>query len=280
MNFPNKWREAIDPFKLKFNNFELLEVLGYPHAGNDVFYARGLYKENEVFVFIKVNRQNGADVKNEVETLNKINLDNTPIVIDYDDEMTYRVSIALPGERLSVISKQISNHELLNYLKTYGETLAKIHLINGEFNHVKDRKFFHIPSKEYFEKQNINIEIYNYLVSSKPKEINYCFVHGDFHYANVLWQDKKISGILDFELSGCGNKEFDIAWAITVRPSQEFLKERQEFESFISGYKKVGECNVEYVKYYMVLIYAWFYELGGPKYKDFVATKMYEMINN
>ena len=280
MNFPKKWRETIDPYKLKFKNFELLEVLGYPHAGNDVFYARGLYKENEVFVFIKVNRQNGADVKNEVETLNKINLDNTPIVIDYDDEMTYRVSIALPGERLSVISKQISNNELLNYLKTYGETLAKIHLINGEFNHVKDRKFFHIPSKEYFEKQNINIEVYNYLVSSKPKEINYCFVHGDFHYANVLWQDKKISGILDFELSGYGNKEFDIAWAITVRPSQEFLKEQQEFESFISGYKKVGECNVEYVKYYMVLIYAWFYELGGPKYKDFVATKMYEMINN
>ena len=280
MNFPKKWRETIDPYKLKFKNFELLEVLGYPHAGNDVFYAKGIYKGNEVFVFIKVNRQNGADVKNEVETLNKINLDNTPIVIDYDDEMTYRVSIALPGERLSVISKQITNHELLNYLKTYGETLARIHLINGEFNHVKDRKFFHIPSKEYFEKQNINMEVYHYLVSSKPKEITYCFVHGDFHYANVLWQDKKISGLLDFELSGYGNKEFDIAWSITVRPSQEFLKEQQEIDSFISGYKNIGECNLEYIKYYMVLIYSWFYELGGPKYKDFVATKMYEMINN
>ena len=280
MNFPKKWRETIDPYKLKFKNFELLEVLGYPHAGNDVFYAKGIYKGNEVFVFIKVNRQNGADVKNEVETLNKINLDNTPIVIDYDDEMTYRVSIALPGERLSVISKQIPNHELLNYLKTYGETLARIHLINREFNHVKDRKFFHIPSKEYFEKQNINMEVYHYLVSSKPKEITYCFVHGDFHYANVLWQDKKISGLLDFELSGYGNKEFDIAWAITVRPSQEFLKEQQEIDSFISGYKTIGECNLEYIKYYMVLIYSWFYELGGPKYKDFVATKMYEMINN
>ena len=280
MNFPKKWRETIDPYKLTFKNFELLEVLGYPHAGNDVFYAKGIYKGNEVFVFIKVNRQNGADVKNEVETLNKINLDNTPIVIDYDDEMTYRVSIALPGERLSVISKQIPNHELLNYLKTYGETLARIHLINGEFNHVKDRKFFHIPSKEYFEKQNINMEVYHYLVSSKPKEITYCFVHGDFHYANVLWQDKKISGLLDFELSGYGNKEFDIAWAITVRPSQEFLKEQQEIDSFISGYKTIGECNLEYIKYYMVLIYSWFYELGGPKYKDFVATKMYEMINN
>ena len=280
MNFPKKWRETIDPYKLKFKNFELLEVLGFPHAGNDVFYAKGIYKGNEVFVFIKVNRQNGADVKNEVETLNKINLDNTPIVIDYDDEMTYRVSIALEGERLSVISKQISNDELLNYLKIYGETLAKIHMIKGEFNQVKDRKFFHIPSKEYFEKQEISLEIYDYLVSFEPKEVNHCFVHGDFHYANILWKDKKISGLLDFELSGYGNKEFDIAWAITIRPSQEFLKEQQEIDSFISGYKTIGECNLEYIKYYMVLIYSWFYELGRPKYKDFVATKMYEMINN
>lgn len=280
MNFPQKWRETIDPYKLKFNNFKLLEVLGYPHAGNDVFYAKGLYKGKEVFVFIKVNRQKGADVQNEIETLNKINLENTPIIIDYDDEMTYRVSIALVGERLSVISKQIPKLELLNYLKTYGESLAKIHLINGEFNNVKDRKFFHIPPKEYFEKEDINMEVYEYLLSSKPKEINYCFVHGDFHYANVLWDDKKISGILDFELSGYGNKEFDIAWAIIVRPSQEFLKEQQEIDAFILGYQSIGQCNLEYIKYYMVLIYSWFYELGGPKYKDFVANKMYEIINN
>ncbi len=280
MNFPNKWRETKDPFKLEFKNFELLEVLGYPHAGNDVFYAKGLYKGQEVFVFIKVNRQNGADVKNEVETLQKIRLDNTPSIIDYDDEMTYRVSIALPGERLSVILKQISNYELLEYLKIYGETLAKIHMIKGEFNQVKDRKFFHIPPKEYFEQQEISLEIYDYLVSFEPKEINYCFVHGDFHYANILWEDKKISGLLDFELSGYGNKEFDIAWAITVRPSQEFLKEQQEIDSFISGYKTIGQCNLEYIKYYMVLIYSWFYELGGPKYKEIVLTKMREMISN
>jgi Ser/Thr protein kinase RdoA (MazF antagonist) len=105
-------------------------------------------------------------------------------------------------------------------------------------------------------------------------------VHGDFHYANVLWNDKKISGILDFELSGYGNKEFDIAWAIIVRPSQEFLKEQIEIDSFISGYQSIGQCNLEYLEYYMVLIYSWFYELGGPKYKHFVANKMYEIINN
>ena len=43
MNFPKKWRDTIDPFKLKFNDFVLKKVLGYPHAGNDVFYVIGFY---------------------------------------------------------------------------------------------------------------------------------------------------------------------------------------------------------------------------------------------
>ena len=40
MNFPKKWRETIDPFELKFTNFILKEILGYPHAGNDVFLCK------------------------------------------------------------------------------------------------------------------------------------------------------------------------------------------------------------------------------------------------
>ncbi len=41
IDFPDKWREMVDPFTLKYNQFKLMEVLGYPHAGNDVFYAKG-----------------------------------------------------------------------------------------------------------------------------------------------------------------------------------------------------------------------------------------------
>ena len=73
MMFPNKWRETIDPFTLNFKYFTLKEILGYPHAGNDVFYAKGIYNGNEIYAFIKVNRQKGADVKNEIEVINKIN---------------------------------------------------------------------------------------------------------------------------------------------------------------------------------------------------------------
>lgn len=274
MRFPEKWRETIDPFKLKFNNFKLIEVLGYPHAGNDVFYAKGIYNGKEEFVFIKVNRQRGADVKNEILTLKKIALDSTPIIIDYDDEMTYRVSIALKGERLSTILGTNDNLESLDYLEKYGKKLAEIHNIIGEFNGVKDRRFFHIPPKEYFEKNNLDISLFEYLRNNKPQNINYCFCHGDFHYANILWKEKEISGILDFELSGIGNKEFDIAWAIILRQDQKFLREPIELEAFFNGYKSINTFNQKYVKYYMILIYIWFYEFSDNDHKQVIVNEI------
>lgn len=42
-------------------------------------------------------------MKNEIDILSKIKLENIPIVIDNDDEMTYRVTIALNGEKLNTI---------------------------------------------------------------------------------------------------------------------------------------------------------------------------------
>ena len=274
MMFPNKWRETIDPFTLNFKNFILKEILGYPHAGNDVFYVKGIYNNEETYAFIKVNRQKGADVKNEIEVLNKIHLDNTPIIIDYDKEMTFRVSIALTGETLTQILTDNTNLESLEYLEKYGKKLGEIHLITGDFNNVKDRRFFHIPSKEYFEENGLDLSIYEYLNSNKPEVINYCFCHGDFHYANILWENKHISGILDFELAGIGNKEFDIAWAIILRQGQKFLRDSIEIETFLKGYKSINSCNYNYVKYYMILIYVWFYEFSDEEHKKVILSEI------
>ena len=149
----------------------------------------------------------------------------------------------------------------LDYLYEYGQTLAKLHETGGTFPEVKDRRFFHIPEKQYFSELNIEF-VYEYLISNQPQIINKCFCHGDFHYANILWQEKHISAILDFELSGWGNKEFDIAWALILRPGQKFMNTDKEILLFRDGYLSVGNCNWDYVKYYMVLIYSYFYRIG------------------
>ena len=84
---------------------------------------------------------------------------------------------------------------------------------------------------------------------------------------------------MDFELAGIGIKEFDIAWAIILRPGQKFLKTSIEVETFLNGYKKLGTFNREYVKYYMILIYSWFYKIGDEEYKKFVLNLLNKMIN-
>ena len=81
-----------------------------------------------------------------------------------------------------------------------------------------------------------------------------------------------IVAVLDWELSGIGNKEFDIAWAIINRPFQEFLKTNKEINEFLRGYNSFSSCNVKFVKYYMILIYAHFISVDKENltYQEFV----------
>ena len=259
---PEKWRETVDPFSLDFKSFKLLEIIGYPHAGNDVFQVKGIYGNEEVEAYIKVARQQGANIENEVKTIQKIGWDIVPKIIDFDDEKhLFCVSLAKPGLRLSAILGINSERASVEYLFEYGQTLANLHAQSGGFPDVKDRRYFHIPEKQYFTDLDIDF-VYDYLVSNQPEKINKCFCHGDFHYANILWENKHISAILDFELSGWGNKEFDIAWAMILRPGQRFMNTEEEISLFKEGYDSVGSCDWEYVKYYMVQIYSYFFRIS------------------
>lgn len=280
MKHPTKWRETIDPFELPYKNFVLEEVLGYPHAGNDVFHVRGRYQQKTVEAFVKVARQRGADIKREVETITKLEWPNIPEIIDHDEKKErFVVSLAKEGERLSAILGHNADMASLEYMYEYGQTLAVLHSVCGYFPDVKDRTYFHMPTPERLQKQNLNF-VYEYLTGQQPMEVNRCFCHGDFHYANILWKDKHISAILDFELSGIGNKEFDIAWALILRPGQQFLKSREEIGLFLDGYFSKGSCNLGYVKYYMVLIYTYFFEFGAdtPGYQDYVRNFFYAIV--
>lgn len=272
MKQPEKWKETIDPFSIKFNNFQLLEVLGYPHARNDVFYCRGIYNKNEIFCFIKYASQRDSDILKEIKTVSSLNFNFLPEIVDYDVNGSFIATKEINGERLSYIL-QTTNDKSIDYMFEYGKTLAQIHSTKINCENVKHRKFFDIPSLDYLKENNIEF-IYNYLQENKPQEINQCFCHGDFHYANVLWNNKKLVGVLDWELCGFGNKEFDIAWAIINRPSQKFLKTDKEVNEFIKGYKSVGHCNIKYVKYYMILVYSHFISVdkNNKQYQQFVKA--------
>ena len=276
MKHPDKWRETADPFSLQFSCFELTEVMGYPHAGNDVFQVKGMYQDKEIEAFIKVARQRGADIKREIDIISALRWDIMPQILDHDAEGSrFVVTLAKDGERLSTILGENDALASMEYLYEYGQTLARMHKIQGDFPDVKDRTYFHIPPMEHFEKFDLQF-VYRFLVQNQPRQIHRCFCHGDFHYANILWKDKHISAILDFELSGIGNKEFDVAWALILRPGQRFLKTREEIEFFLEGYCSEGTVNLKYLRYYMAQIYCRFYEFGEPGdgYRDYVMNAL------
>ena len=86
MQHPDKWRETADPFAIRFQNFKLERILGYPHAGNDVFHVEGIWKNRRCRGYLKVQRQAGANVAREAEWLTKVPLTNLPEVLEWSAE--------------------------------------------------------------------------------------------------------------------------------------------------------------------------------------------------
>lgn len=262
MKQPEKWRETIDPFSLPYQNFLPMEILGYPHAGNDVFHVRGMLQDKEITAYVKAARQVGAAIENEMSVLSQLHAAIYPTVIDYGFEgIPFLVTTELPGERLSTILGENDSLNSMTYLSEYGATLAKLHQLRVAADKVKDRKFFHAPSNALLEASGLSF--LSSFFAEAPKNYTVCFCHGDFHYANVLWDHGHISGILDFELAGYGDRDFDIAWAIFRRPGQKFLKTVEEQQEFLRGYAQHGDYNMEAVKYYMAQCYVYFLQFSG-----------------
>ena len=278
MKQPEKWKETIDPFSLNFKKFKLKEVLGYPHARNDVFYCEGEYNGQLIKCFVKYASKPDSNIKNEIKTLKLLDFDFLPQIIDCDECGQVLVTKEIEGERLSYIL-ETTNKNSRDFMFEYGATLAKIHSVKQDFPKVQHRKFFDIPSLENLSENNIEF-VYDYLIKNKPDIVNECFCHGDFHYANILWQNEKIVAVLDWELSGVGNREFDIAWAIINRSSQKFLKTQEEVDEFIEGYQSLQKCVKTLVDYYMILIYSHFISVDKKnlEYKKFVKQVLKEKL--
>ena len=274
MKHPDKWRETVDPFSLNYHDFRPLEILGYPHAGNDVFCAKGIYKNKEVRAYIKAARQKGPWIENEVSVLSSLKSDVFPEIIDYGFEgVPFSVSLELPGERLSNIVGENENLASIKYMREYGRKLAEFHQLTPQANVWPDRKFYHLPPDELLRK--LDLEYLKNYFSNPPKESVRCFCHGDFHYANILWRNHHISAILDFEMAGYGSRDFDIAWALFTRPGQKFMKSEEELQEFLKGYGEIGEYDLCAIRFYMAQCYTWFLEFTKDKeYCEYARNRL------
>ena len=238
-----KWRESlIDPREIKFNvDLKISSIISYPPAGNDVFECIGIYKSKETHFFLKISRGTFANIINEANILVLLNNNSlkVPIVLDYGNYKGYDYIVTKKsyGSKLSNLIKRGNNS--MDYMFEYGAYLARIHSLDIKADIAKQRKINNIVEIDVNSFPELK-EYYEYLVNNKVNIEFSTFIHGDFHYGNILFKNKKISCILDFEYSGIGFKEQDIAWAIALRPTQKFLMTKKEINEFLNGYNSLG----------------------------------------
>ena len=274
---PARWRDTVDPFSLPFTHFTLTKVLGYPHAGNDVFQAEGLYRSSPVSAYIKVARRPDAAVLREAAILPHLMDERIPKVLDAGHSpVAFCVTEALPGLRLSVILGQNEHMDSLLYMEEYGRALARIHQMTPPVDAAPHRRFMDAPDAALLDKCGLSVPADAFCIA--PADCPPVFCHGDFHYANVLWKDGHISAMADWELCGMGDRDYDIAWAIVRRPGQTFLKTEAEVRRFLTGYRTVAPLNEERVLRHMARIYVYFLamNLQDEEYSAFVRAWLHE----
>lgn len=275
-----KWRElSVDPFTIQFDNIKLQKIISYLPAGNDVVECEGFINGEHLNVIIKIERSKVADFVTEASHLKKLKehfyLEPIPCVYEEGkiNDKTYLVLEKLDGDRLSdIFDQNITLEEKHQYLIDYGKALAMIHEIPCDvFDLAKQRIINDFPKKENYATIDEFINNYiTYLKNNKP-EINFdTFIHGDFHYANILWENTNISGILDFEYSGRGFKEQDIAWACVLRPTQHFMDNIEDIKCFLNGYLTIGNFDYEKFKWCLINAYCHFYlmNINNDDYKN------------
>ena len=264
-----KWRElSVNLFDIKFKKIKLIKELNYPPAGNDVVECKVINNKKEENVFIKFERSKVSNFYTEYKNLNIINkyLEETPKVIEYGlyNGKKYIVLEKKNGKRLSEIFKSKVDKE--KYLYTYGNMLSKIHNIKGKFNKALQRPINDYP-KGYKKYDSYSNKIITWLKDNDIEKNYNTFIHGDFHYGNVLFRYKKISGILDLEYSGMGFKEQDIAWALILRPGQKFMDNLNDIKYFLKGYGISYDFNKLKWCYINGSIHFYLMNLNNEEYK-------------
>lgn len=279
MIHPAKWRETADPFQLPFHGFVLKEVLGYPHAGNDVFQVRGEHDGREVEAYIKVARHRDANIRREVELLRQIHHPYLPRLLDWGEDFTWSVTEAMPGQRLSVLVGENTDGASVAYMEAYGEMLAQLHQLQGDFPDAPRRRFMDVRDAERCEAVGMTEER-QWLLDHPVAPGQRCFCHGDGHYANLLWEDHHVSAVLDLELAGMDDREYDMAWAIIRRPGQRFMTTDEELRRFLQGYSRCGSYDARRLRWYMINSYVWFCQEDDAEYiawvKDWIRRTLAE----
>jgi aminoglycoside phosphotransferase (APT) family kinase protein len=88
------------------------------------------------------------------------------------------------------------------------------------------------------------------IVHAEPPSARECFIHRDFHPSNLLWQDSKVSGVVDWVNACKGPVGIDIAWC---RHNLANLYSVEVADEFLEAYSRVAGLDYMYDPYWDVM---------------------------
>lgn len=158
----------------------------------------------------------------------------------------------LPGIPLrEVLRRGVDATERRRLLFAFGEALATIHA-----EPVPDELASEEPwldrmlrlAEVYLQKYEVDGDetLLARLKRERPEPVAPCLIHGDYTLDNVLIDDGRVSGIIDWCWGAEGDPRYDLALAI--REKDEAFQDPADIEAFYNGYagRRLTEEEMEY----------------------------------
>lgn len=151
----------------------------------------------------------GDAVSHEVKTLQTLRDNGLPVAQTYFSNSEFYVLEYLPG------APDLNPTDPSGHLKQYAERLAEIHQVNVEGSGLEFLPSYGFriwePEEELVEELRES-EIRRALEAfGEPKLNPVGFRHGDYWPGNLLWEEGKLTGVIDWENANLGDPIFDLA---------------------------------------------------------------------
>jgi aminoglycoside phosphotransferase (APT) family kinase protein len=247
---------------------------------NDVYICKGKIKGRAVDFFLKVNKHPHLDLSNERIVLEELTHSNIPVprVIFYGDDGKEFLALEVVGgyllwDYIDPKRQMYDALKVLPYLRKYGECLAKIHNLPLKWKLQKRSRLNGLIGEEDLQEDRFRMLV-SWLKDNEPTRKEQVFVHGDFNTASVLFDHDVISGVVDWEFSGTGWREYDLAWVLRARTG--FLNSPDERDAIIKGYRQHSSYDEEALQWCEVLNYlhfAYWNKEIEPSYSSFALHR-------
>ena len=188
---------------------------------------------------------------------------NGEIAVEHDDK---------PMIMKAYVAGRVHRYPSKTMLHQIGKAMAKLHQVPWP-GFLSNTQPYGVQKFSSIQGQNIDTEYEGWIAKrlpcleqQKPQGLPKGLIHGDIFYDNVLFEDTRLTAIIDFEDAAYEDKVFDLGMAIVglCREGQGVVPEKAR--ALVKGYEQIRELEEAearalklYVEYAAATVSCWRY---------------------